>query len=263
MQPRPCLIAVVFICLAQISEAQKQALPDAGKQQTTAADTKQLRNFIKTNITSIPFKNYSLQYERVLSKMVSVAVAYRTMPSTCIPFKSIVLDAVGDDPDTKDIIERTKLSNNALTPEVRFYLGKGYGKGFYIAPFYRHVKFSTNEVPVSYTSGVSGKQTVTLSGDLTANTGGLLLGAQWLLGKHLCLDWWIIGAHYGSGNGDFNGVPSTALTLSQQQEIKQNLDDIDIPLTDKTVTVTANNVAVKLDGPFGGLRGGISIGFRF
>lgn len=192
-----------------------------------------------------------------------MAVSYRTMPSTSIPFKSLVLEAVGDDQDTRDIIERTKLSNYAVTPEVRFYLGEGYGKGFYIAPFYRHVKFTTNEVPVSYTSGVSGTQTVTLSGDLTANTGGLLFGAQWLLGKHFCLDWWILGAHYGSGTGNFSGVPGTALNASQQQEIRQDLEDIDIPLTDKTVNVTANSVAVKLDGPFGGVRGGISIGFRF
>jgi hypothetical protein len=175
-----------------------------------------------------------------------------------------VLNAVGDDQDTKNIIDQTKISNNAITPEVRYYLGKGYGKGFYVAPFYRYVAFSTNQVPVSYSIAVIGaKKAVNLSGDLSANTGGLLLGAQWLLGKHLSLDWWIVGAHYGSGKGNFIGVPDSPLSPTEQDEIRRNLEDIDIPLTHKTVTVTANNVAVKLDGPFGGLRAGLNLGFRF
>jgi hypothetical protein len=219
-------------------------------------------NFFKTNLTSIPLKNYSLQYERVLSKGVSIAVTFRTMPSTSIPFKSLILEAVGDDPDTKDIIEKGKISNFAFTPEVRFYLGKGYGKGFYVAPYYRYVKFSTNQIPVNYDANGT-QQTINLSGNLTANTGGLLLGAQWLLGKRFCIDWWIIGAHYGSGNGTFTGISSAQLSAADQAEIKQELEDIDIPLTDKTVTVTPNTVSVKLDGPFGGLRGGISFGIRF
>ncbi len=41
------------------------------------------------------------------------------------------------------------------------------------------------------------------------------------------------------------------------------LENIDIPLTNKTVIVTANNVAMKLDGPWAGLRAGISLGFKF
>ncbi len=221
------------------------------------------RNFIKTNLSSIPLKNYSIQYERVLTKGVSLAVTYRTMPSTSIPFKSLILEAVGDDQDTKDIINQAKLSNFAITPEVRFYLGKGNGKGFYIAPFYRYVKFSTNQVPVSYDLANGTKQSVNLSGNLTANTVGLLFGVQKLLGKHFCLDWWLLGAHYGSGNGLFTGTPSSPLSPEDQAEIKDALENIDIPLTDKTVTVTPNNVSVKLDGPFGGLRSGISFGFRF
>ena len=256
MQAKFFLLATI-VCISSISKGQSN-LP--------SADSMKLHhkmNIIKTNITSIPLKNYSLQYERVVSKSVSIAVTFRTMPSTTIPFKSAVRKAVGDDEDTKDIIEKTELSNFAFTPEVRFYLGKGYGKGFYVAPYYRYVKFTTNKVPVSYNSGLGSEKTVTLNGDLTANTGGILFGAQWLLGKHIALDWWILGAHYGSGNGSFTGTPSTPLTLTEQNEIRQELEDIDIPLTEKTVTVTPNNVSVKLDGPFGGLRGGISLGFRF
>jgi hypothetical protein len=161
------------------------------------------------------------------------------------------------------MISRTEISNHALTPEVRFYLGKGYGKGFYIAPFYRYVSFTTNQVPVSYDNSLTTKQTLNLSGNMTANTGGFLLGAQWLLGKYFTLDWWIIGAHYGSGNGNFSAIPKSPLTPMEQQQIKEKLEDVDIPFIEKAVTVTANNVAVKLNGPFGGLRGGINFGIRF
>lgn len=257
MQSKLTLLAA-FCCLMLSASAQRE---DSSNNNAALLAK---RNFIKTNITSIFLKNYSLQYERVLSKAVSVAITYRTMPTTSIPFKSKVLDAVGDgDDDTKDIIDQSKLSNFAITPEVRFYLGKGYGKGFYVAPYYRYVSFSTNEVPVNYNGDNGSTKTVNLSGNLKANTGGLLLGAQWLLGKHLCLDWWILGAHYGSGNGTFVGTPSTPLSTSEQDDIRTSLEDIDIPLTDKEISVSASKVSVSLDGPFGGLRGGISFGFRF
>lgn len=256
MQSKLTLLAA-FFCLAFAASAQTE-------DSSNNADQSFKRNFVKTNITSIFLKNYSLQYERVLSKRVSVALTYRTMPTTSIPFKSTVLDAIGDgDDDTKDIINQTKLSNFAITPEVRFYLGKGYGKGFYVAPYYRYVSFSTNQVPVHYDGANGSRQAVNLSGDLKANTGGILFGAQWLLGRHFCLDWWILGAHYGSGKGNFTGTPGAPLTIDEQHQIESDLNDIDIPLTDKTVSVSANNVSVLLDGSFGGLRGGLSFGFRF
>jgi hypothetical protein len=39
-------------------------------------------------------------------------------------------------------------------PEVRFYLGKGYGKGFYIAPFYRNLKYDITGVNFTYTNQI-------------------------------------------------------------------------------------------------------------
>src|SRR5690349_4423509 len=101
MQPRPILLAACFYFMQVASAQTTSPRSDSG------APLHQ-RNFFKTNLTSIPLKNYSLQYERVLSKAVSIAVTYRTMPTTFIPFKSAVLDAVGDDQDTKDIINQTE-----------------------------------------------------------------------------------------------------------------------------------------------------------
>jgi hypothetical protein len=221
-------------------------------------------NFIKTNLSSIILKNYSIQYERILSKRISVAVTFRTMPKTSLPFKKKIADAVGDDEDAKDIINKTQLSNFAFTPEIRLYLNKtGFGRGFYFAPFYRYAKFSTNQIPVNYETNSGSKQSINLGGKLTANTFGAMFGTQRYLSKHVCLDLWMLGAHYGSGNGDFNGIPNVPLSTTEQAEIRDALENIDIPLTNKTVIVTANNVAMKLDGPWAGLRAGISLGFKF
>lgn len=222
------------------------------------------QNFIKLNVLSLPLKNFHLQYERVLSKRVSVAIGGRLMPTSGIPFKSVILDAVGTDgQDTRDLIDQSEIGNIAITPEVRFYLGKGYGKGFYIAPYYRYAKFSTNTVTVSFSEPNGPRRSVNLSGELSGHSGGLMFGAQWFLSKAISLDWWIIGAHYGNGKGSFTGIPSPSLTPGEQAEIRQTLEDIDVPLIDKAITVTANSIDVKTDGAFGGLRGGLLLGVRF
>src|SRR5512133_2425114 len=91
-------------------------------------------NFVKVNLTSIALKNYAFQYERVLTKRISVGLSYRTMPSTTLPFKDLIINSMKDaDQQTIDAIGSLQVSNTAITPEVRFYLGKkGYGRGFYI-----------------------------------------------------------------------------------------------------------------------------------
>jgi hypothetical protein len=222
-------------------------------------------NLIKLNLTGILLKNYSLQYERVLNKKISIALQYRIMPETSIPFKSSILKVVGDDdPDTKKIIEDFRMSNYAITPEVRFYLSKkGYGRGFYIAPFYRYASFTSNDFNVFYTDDNNVEQSVKMSGKLTSNTGGILIGAQKDLGEHVVLDISFFGPHYGSGKGDFRGTTSQPLTADEQNDLREQLEDIDIPFTDKTVNVNANGASLKLDGPWGGYRFALSLGVRF
>lgn len=268
MKPTKFLpIAGLFFCMTSEMKAQTNSISfDSNVSPTTKekSENKQPRNIFKINLTAIALKNYSLQYERVLNKSISFAVAYRTMPSTTIPFKNAILEAVGDDPDTKEVLETFKLSNFAITPEIRFYVSKkGFGRGFYIAPFYRYASFETNNLVFDYSNTTGGESNITLSGKLTTNTGGLLFGTQKSLGKHICLDLWFFGPHYGSGTGTFAGVSTQALTPSEQNDLRQELEDLDIPLTNKTVVVTANSASLKLDGPWAGIRAGISLGIKF
>jgi hypothetical protein len=252
------LVIILFVATAITATAQKA-------KSTSEEKTTPPLNFIKVNLTGIPLKNYSFQYERALKRKLSFAIAFRTMPSTGIPFKAQILDAVGtNDPDTKNTIEQLKLSNFAVTPELRFYLSKkGYGRGFYLAPFYRYASFSTNDLLFTFQNSLNISRTMNMSGKLTSNTGGLLLGSQWALGKHFCLDLWILGLHYGSGKGNFSGVSGTPLTTEEQNDLRQQLNSLDIPLTTKTVTVNANGALLQLSGPWAGIRSGISFGIKF
>ena len=101
------------------------------------------------------------------------------------------------------------------------------------------------------------------SGDVSSHTGGFMLGAQWALGKHICLDWWILGPHFGVSSGECISLSSAPLSEGDQQDIEDELNDIDIPMFEQTVNVTADKVTMIFDGPWGGIRAGLSIGVRF
>lgn len=265
MKPKHLFIIIsLLICTTLKLNAQTSDTSSLNARETKNIDVHD-QNFMKINLTAIALKNYSIQYERVLNKSISIAVSFRTMPTTSIPFKNLILKTVDEgDADTKETIENFRINDFAFTPEVRFYLSrKGYGRGFYIAPFYRYANFKATNLTFNYTNILNQENSIALAGKLTSNTGGLLFGAQWSVGKHMCIDWWIFGPHYGAGKGTFTGVASKPLTQEEQNDLRQTLEDLDIPLTNKTVNVNANGATLTLDGPWGGVRGGLSLGVKF
>lgn len=240
------------------------SIQSLGQDNKESSNDQQQLNILKVNLTGIVLKNYSFQFERVLNRKISVALSFRTMPESSVPLKGVILDAADDDQQTEEVLDALRIKNTAITPEVRFYLGKkGFGRGFYIAPFYRYASFKTNNMKFTYTNGLGGDNTIFLSGKLTSHTGGLLIGSQWKIGKRLSLDFWILGPHYGSGNGFFEGNTSVPLNTFEQNSLRQELEDFDLPLTKETSTVNANGATLTLDGPWGGIRSGLSIGIRF
>ena len=222
-------------------------------------------NNVKISLTSLAFKNVQFQYERILTKRIGVVVGYSFISKGSVPFKSQINDLVSDDPDTKDMFNNAELGYSAITPEVRFYLGKGYGKGFYIAPFYRHIKYDISGVNFKFESDLlAGQQeNINMGGKLTANTFGLQFGAQFNLGKNIILDWWIAGPHYGTSKGDFDGKTNRTLTPNEQAELQKELDSIDLPIGDVTAKATANGATLNISGPWAGIRSGLSLGYRF
>ncbi|MCD2422352.1 DUF3575 domain-containing protein [Niabella pedocola] len=252
MNPKPLLFVLFFAASSLHAMAQ----------QDTA--TRRRFNSIKTNLTSIPLKNFSLQYERILGKRFSVALSGRMMPESTIPFKRLILSNIDETEVTKDLIEKIHVSNWAITPELRFYPGKkGYGQGWYIALFYRYAQYTSNDLTVRYADYGGTDGTVLLSGKLVSNTGGLLLGLQKSLGKALCLDLWLLGPHVGAGQGNFTGIPDRPLTESEQEELRGALEDIQIAHVRSSATVDSRFANLKLNGRWGGVRAGISLGLRF
>jgi hypothetical protein len=223
------------------------------------------KNFIKFNITSALIKNYSLQYERVLSRVVSVAVSFRVMPETGIPYSDKIIKWFDiTDPETQVVIKNSIIGNYAITPEIRFYTGKKkYGNGFYFSLFYRYGHYTANNVLIPYDTDNGDQVTMNTSGNVSAHTGGFMLGAQWALGKHICLDWWIFGPQLGVSSGDMISLSSGPLSEVDQQNIADNLNSIDIPWFTPTVNVTSDKVSMTFDGPWAGLRAGLSLGVKF
>ena len=231
----------------------------------TEQETSFQNNIIKLNITSLFVKNFTFQYERIIKKYLSATIAVRYMPNGTVPFKNFIYNQFGDDsPEAKEVIDNMKINNFAITPEVRFYVGKkGFGKGFYIAPAYRFAKFNVSNIEYTYKVDDEDNKLL-MSGSLTSNYGGFMLGAQWLVGKHISLDWWIFGPLFGVENSNYNGSSGYLLTPDDKAQIEENFNDINIPGTSVDVSFPDDySVKVKVRGPVYGVASGFAVGFRF
>lgn len=219
---------------------------------------RQKNNIVKLNLSALVFKNISVQYERKVAKSISVAANVHYIPFGKLPFLSSIQKAI-DDPNVP--VDQFKLGGFGFTPEIRFYVGrKGALRGFYIAPFANYTKYKTG-LPINYSA-----KTGIFTGNITSLTGGLLLGAQFKLGKSLYLDWWIIGPNYGSAKGGLN--LTTTLSAMEQTELRNEIEALkaDAPF-DKLIesyTVSSTGAFINAKGPWAGLRGlGINLGIRF
>jgi hypothetical protein len=222
-------------------------------------------NYLKFNITSPLLKNYSLQYERVLTRGMTFSLGYRFMPETGIPCYNLIKDQIEKDTE-EDLswLENLTLQNYAITPELRFYTGKKkYGRGFYFSLFYRYASYEASNIEIPFTPDMGDEITLSSSGSIKSQTGGFMLGAQWALGKHICLDWWILGPHFGISSGSFIAEASSPLSSVDQEDIRESIEEIEMPMLSKDIEVTAERIDLKFDGPSAGIRAGISLGFRF
>lgn len=223
------------------------------------------KNIIKTNLTGYIFRNYNLTYERSLTRWFSIAVSYGKIPEGEIPFSKQFLE---EDDEAEFGLDEVQFSNTQFTIESRFYLGKGYGRGFYFAPYYRQTTIQINNLVYNMSFENDDFATpVTLSGKMNGNGFGLMLGSQWTLGKknNWIIDWWIVGGHYGNSDGNFEGVSNRVLTSEEQVQLQEALEDIDLSVANFETTVTTNARGAKmiLTGPWVGLRSGLSFGYRF
>lgn len=218
---------------------------------------------IDKNLAKINLIGFSIngQYERILSKRISVALSYKLLPNGKFLFRGLIPTT---DPRARESLDNLMVSNSAITPEVRFYLGKkGFGQGFYLAPFFRNAKFSGKGIGIDFTLDSGQPATFNMEGSIKSNTFGLLMGAQWKLGKNFWLDWQILGPHYGSAKGTITGTSNLSLSPTERTSLENALKDVSIPFINQNVTVSPNKAVVDLKGPWAGLRTAISLGIDF
>jgi hypothetical protein len=228
------------------------------------------KNIFKTNIAGLALRNYNLTYERMLSKKTSFNLGFRTMPSGPVLFKDRIISSIedagtGSNVDARKEVESIRMSNFAVTPEIRFYAGKkGYGHGFYFSLFYRYARHEIGNISVDYQNNAGATRTATLTGSLTSNTGGFMLGSQWVMGKRVVLDWWILGPHFGVGKGTLTGTNSSPISTDDQNSLRSELENVleAVPFVKNVIDVNANGAKVSLSGPWAGVRGGLCLGIR-
>ena len=147
--------------------------------------TDEKRNLVKMNLTGVVFRNFQFAYERIITKRLGVQVSYGFIPTGQVP---LVDQYIKD-----DNVNHVRMGGSNFTLEPRIYLGRGYGHGFYIAPYYRYSHFDVDNVTYNYTSEdpmhQGEKIPIAFSGKTNSNNVGLMIGAQWLLGKK---DNWVL-----------------------------------------------------------------------
>lgn len=223
------------------------------------------KNVIKTNLSGLLINNYNITYERSILKKMSLSVGFRYMPKTTVPLKS-TLEKYLDNPDIK--INDFEMGNMAITPELRLYLSAGKLKGFYIAPYVRYASFDLT-VPVTYDRpGFTTKPTVLFNGKITSLSAGLLLGMQYNIAKKLVLDFWLIGAHYGTSNGNIDATNINPALNSQadRDALQSQLNEFNEfgPFKFESKVTSATTANIKSVGAWAGVRAlGLSLGVRF
>lgn len=231
------------------------------KAQEKQPENRQKMNLVKMNLTSVIFRNYQFAYERTFTKRFGIQVSYGFIPAGHIP----LIDEVIKDEN----VENIRLGGNNFTLEPRIYLGKGYGHGFYLAPYYRYSHFNVENLTYRYKSEdplFNGQRVpVVFSGKTNSNNVGLMIGSQWLLGKkdNWVLDVWFIGGHYGGATGTINGRSDRVLTPAEQQQLQKDIEDLDTSVLKYKVTTNSNGATIILDSGWLGVRSGISFGYRF
>lgn len=225
-------------------------------------------NAVKMNVLALPFRSFSFQYERVAAKRISVALGVAIIPRGSFPWLGSFKSIIGDE-KTFNELKQARVGGVAITAAPRFYVGKHGGlRGFYIAPYLRYSTYGLNadqfeyEVTVETEFGtLHDTRHIPLTGRINSFTGGVLFGAQWRIASRLTLDWWILGAAYGGATGNLTGTAT--LSPEEQEGLREELNELEIPMVKTTAMVDANGGRLHLKGPWAGIRSGVAIGFLF
>lgn len=228
------------------------------------------KQVIKINLSQLALTNISLQYEYGFHKNLSAALGVSYLIPRNIPSQIYTPSSNAEG------YQLPKFGGWSVTPELRFYPGKKVEHqaphGFYLAPYFRYSKYTLNATYLdSVSSGKSNSYDVKAS--YAGFTGGLMIGSQWLIGKHFSIDWWILGA--GAGKATFNIESKStdgSLNMSAQEQenlkadIRNNIGELgSFGNGDLSIETTSNSAKATVKGvPMTSIRGfGLTLGFSF
>jgi len=147
------------------------------------------------------------------------------------------------------------------------YAGKHQGaRGFYVSAYGRYANGQVDYTD-QYESVENKTYRMPYSSSLHGVGGGLMFGAQWLLARRITLDWYIIGAHYGSMKGDITAATDLShMSQAEQAGLEEDLEHF-VKLGNRyqlEATVDDRGVSATTDAPFVGIRGfGLNFGIAF
>ena len=155
------LFLLLTLCISS-SEAQQRK--PASRQRVLDVDNLP-KNVIKLNVISLAVGTFSGFYERVINEQMSfqLGASYTNISS--------------------DWILDVRYKGYAITPEFRYYLSSTEApRGFYAAPF---VRYRRSDVTGNITRD---GQEIPANGKISAYGAGVMIGGQWIIGKHFSLD---------------------------------------------------------------------------
>lgn len=216
------------------------------------------KNIVKLNVLSAIGSTASVEYERSITSKFSLNGSFALMPNASLPFKSVFSKVTND----SRVIQETNLGAFSMALEGRYYVNnKKTMEGVYVAPFAKFTRYNV-DTQVDYNSS-SGKDFIPVAGHFNAFSGGAALGVQWIFSNRMTVDWRIIGLSYGSSKGSLRGEKK--LSAKDQKDIRDQLNDLSdkLPIVKLKNEVNADGVKSTIDGPWFGVRTGLSIGYSF
>lgn len=275
------IISILFLSVslqltAKIDPLYKEQTPLFLKKKKTVfmkddAPVSSSKNIIKINLSQLAITNLSLQYERAFHKNFSAALGVSYLLPRQIPSQIFTPSSNGSG------YQLPKFGGWSVTPEIRFYPGKKVKHtaphGFYLAPYFRYSKYSLNSSYVNVDSLTGVHQNYNVKASYSGFTGGLMIGSQWLIGKHFSIDWWILGGGYGKAKFKINAVSTDGniyMSPQEQEDLKNDIRDNTNELGsfgngEVSVETTPNSATATVTGlSMISLRGfGLTLGFTF
>ena len=237
------------------------------------------KNSFKVSLPGIYSKIYAAQYERVLTKNLSLNTTVFYRPETSIPFGQEIdkiakrhgLGITGVNFENL-AIDLSQIGVKGFSPELRYYFGQRKNRTF-VAAFGQYEKFDAI-IPASlqarYQNQVVELSKVPIDFDIRTISGGLMIGRQWRPAKWLAVDFVLIGPHLGKGQKVYAVVQNPLLSRLDESDkeylrekiierFQLNEDYYEVSVADDKAEINAYRKV-----PYLGIRGfGVNLGVYF